>query len=156
MLEKTKNIGTIVLAVFIIFSIIYAIVSWIISLFQEPDLISTDEIQLYAIDSNLVTDHSTFYYIKDCLDNLVEAVKQEKFKELYKLYINDYKEQYTEEEVYAKLKEFSVGNAEYSLNKVYSARGIYILEYSLNGNTEYMFMQLGAEKDSSYNFAIVK
>jgi len=156
MIEKAKNILTIIFSLFIGGAIIYGIVSMIINLGKEPDIISSDEIALYLIDSNIVDDYTTYYYIEACFENLVEGTKKNKYNQLYDIYIKDYKDLYTEEEITAKLREFSSEDADAKFSKVYRAGSIYIIEYMLNGKTEYMFMQLGSSRNSDYNFAIVK
>lgn len=155
MVEKTKVVFKLVLIIFMMFAVVYSLVLIILSIFREPNIVSSDEVQLYTIDSNVVTRYQTYYYIESCFENLVEGVRQGKLDEVYKLYLDDYKEQYTKEEVYAKLNEFSINN-KYKLEKVYTADGTYILEYKLNSKVEYLFMQIGVSKSESYNFAFVK
>lgn len=156
MREKIKSISTIIVGCAIIFSVIFCAISMILSIGEEPDIITKDEVKLYIVDANRITDYNTYYYIEACLDNLVESVKRGKLNDLYKLYLPDYVEQYTKDEVYAKLNEFSIADFRYELKDIYIARDLYVLKYELNGKIEYMFMQIGTEKGSSYNFAIIK
>ena len=155
MIDKTKNILSIILAIFIIFAIGYSLVTLLINAFEEPDIITADEVHLYTIESNIVTNYSVYYYLEDCLDNLVEATRQNKYDELYRLYIGEYKEEMTKDDVYAKLAKFSINDTQYKLKKVYTAESLYILEYDLNGSTNYMFITLGELKDASYQFALI-
>lgn len=154
MIDKVKNILTILLVIFIVIAIVYSVVSLVISAFEKPDLITSEEIYLHMIPSNLLTSYSTYYYLESCLDNLVEATKQEKYTELYKLYIGDYKEQYTKDEVIDKLKDFKSEDVE--LEKVYVIDNIYLLEIDLDGLTQYMLMNTDTAKQSSYQFAFIK
>lgn len=156
MIEKTKNILKIIIVLFICGAVIYGIISMIINIGKEPDIISSDEIALYLIDSNVVDDYTTYYYIEACFENLIEGTKKDKYNELYDIYIKDYKDLYTEEEITAKLSEFSSEENAPRIYKVYNAGRLYIVEYILNENTGYMFIELGANKNSDYNFAIVK
>lgn len=154
MVEKTKGIFKIILILFMVFAVIYSLIILITSIFREPKIITSDEVKLYTVQSNLVTQYYTYYYIEDCFENLIEGVRQGKLDEIYKLYLNDYDEQFTKEEVYAKLNKFSINN-ECKLQRVYSADNIYILEYKLNSEVEYLFMEIGVSKSESYNFAFV-
>lgn len=156
MIEKLKTIFTVILVVVIFSSIVYGVIVIILSAFETPDLVTNEEIALYTIQGNLVKEHSQYYYIQNCLENLVEGCRQEKYNEVYKLYLSDYKKQYTKEEVISKLKKFSSKNVQVVFKNAYVCDLSYIVEYEINGDLQYMLMDLNATKNSNYEFAFIK
>ena len=155
-MKKLKSIFKVIFSIFIIVAIIIGLISMLFTEKKEVDAITSDEIALYVIDKNLVVDYSMYSYLEACFENLIEGTKKEKFEELYNIYIEDYKEMYTQEEITAKLKEFSSDKAVCEFEKAYNAGSVYIIEYTLNNKVEYMFMQLVYSEMADYNFAIVK
>lgn len=154
MIEKTKNILTVILVIVIVAIVVYGIFRLVASAFVEPDLITLEEVMLYTVNSNLLTNHTTYYHIENCLRNLLEGCKQSKYEEVYKLYLNDYADKTTKEEVLKKLAVYNSDDVE--LKKIYKAENSYILEITLNGTTEYLLMAFGNTKQASYEFAFIK
>ena len=155
MIEKTRKILTAIISAIVIIGVVYGVFALIINIFKEPDILTKDEIALHMIEENLVTNYTTFYFVSDCLDNLVEGAKRGLYNQLYEIHMKDYKKVISKEAVYAELKEFSVNGAEYSIKAVYEKDGLYIVEYNLNGQTKTMLMSFES-KSSSYEFAIAK
>lgn len=155
-MKKLKSIFKVIFSIFIIIVIIIGLISMIFTEKKEVDTITSDEIALYVIDKNLVVDYSMYSYLEACFENLIEGTKKDKYEELYNIYIEGYKEMYTQEEITAKLKEFSSDKAICKFEKAYNAGSVYIIEYTLNNKVEYMFMQLVYSEMADYNFAIVK
>ena len=156
MLDKTKKILGILLGALVVFSIIFGAFALLINAFKKPDIVTADEARLYMIDGNAVTNYTRFYYIEDCFENFVKSAQMTKYDELYELYLDDYKDVYSKEEVFAKLKEFSDSNSNYKLKKAYTMMdNLYVIEYEVDDYTESMFMQVGTNKGKSYNFALI-
>jgi hypothetical protein len=156
MLNKTRNILAILLGALVIFSIIYGVVGIIASLFEKPNIVKADESKLYMIDSNRVTSHSNFYYLEGCLKNLFQSAKLGKYNEIYEIYIEDYVNEMSKENVIAKLKEFSNSGTDCKLKKAYKVNDeLYIAEYEYDDIVETMFIKVGTDKGNSYQFALI-
>ena len=163
MIDKVKNILTIILVVFIIVAIVYGIVNLIISAFQKPELITYENIDEYISEAEVVTNYSTYFFVEDCLENLIEGCMQDKYEKLYDIYIDEYTKEYSKSEIISKLKAI-VARAkssdidytfEYNLNKVYSVNDQYLAEITIDGSKTYMIFEQ-TSKGYSYGFAFVK
>ena len=162
MLDKVKTFLTILLILIIIFAVGYSVVKVVISLFKEPNIITSENINNYIKDENIVLDYSTYYYLNDCLNNFIEACNQQKYNELYQLYDEDYLKQYTEEEVIVKLTNLQWKTEqmdefiEYKLEKIYKTENSYLLEITLENKKMYFVFSIGNSKNYDYNWAFVK
>ncbi len=155
MIEKTKKILMAVLSTIVIVFIVYGVFILVGNQFKKPDLLTKDEIQLYALESNRVLNYSTYYFVRDCIENIAEGARRGQYNELYNCYMEEYKEEYSKSDIYAELKEFSVEGAEYSIDEIYHVDGMYIIEYEINGQDRTILMTMNS-KETSYQFAIVK
>ena len=155
MIEKTKKILMAVLSAMVIVFVVYGVFILVGNQFKEPDLLTKDEIKLYALESNRVLNYSTYYFVRDCVENIAEGARKGKYNELYNCYIEEYKEEYPKSDIYAELKEFSVEGAEYTIDEIYYANDMYIIEYEINGQDRTILMTMNS-KETSYQFAIVK
>jgi len=164
MIDKMKTILTITLVVIVIFAIGYSIVMLIISAFEEPDIITLDNLDDYKIEENLITGYATYYYYEACLNNYIEACEKELYNELYNIYIDDYKKEYSKEEIINSLKNINNmlkpkdidDTITYKLEKLYSVDRMCLAEISINQNIVYMVFSESNSKDLGYNFALVK
>ena len=163
MIEKARLFLTILLVIILIVGIVFSGIKIVISWFEKPFLLTSDNMTQYMKEENVVTNHSTYYYMKDCLNNFIEACNQQKYNELYNLYIEDYAKQYTEEEVLAKLKKLQWKTEEmdetieYKLEKVYTLdRQTYILDITLEGESLYLIFRTNTIKGYDYGWAFVK
>ena len=166
MLDKIKNILTILLVVLIAFAVVYSIVKLIISATKEPTLLTSDKLYEYKEKGQIVTNYSTYYFLNDCLENFIIACEQEKYEELYKLYIDDYKKQYTKDEVIEKLKSIPVRHGynsiddqtQYNLRTLYLINNEYLLETVVNGQTFYLVFRVDetGKANYDYQFALLK
>ena len=156
MIDKTKSILAILLGVLVAFSIVYSIFALVISTFEKPDIVTADEAKLYMIDENLVLNYTRFYYIEDCLDNLIKSAQMKKYNELYDIYMKDYKSEYTKDEVFAKLEKFSKPESNLKLKKAYSIKdSLYVAEFEIYNKLETIFIRTGTDKGKSYEFALI-
>ncbi len=155
MIEKTRKILTTIISIIVIVGILCGVFALIFNMFKEPDILTKDEIALHTVSEKRVLSYTDFYYIRDCLDNLVAGAKKGLYNEIYELYMKDYKKQISKDEVYAELKEFSVDGAEYSIKAIYYTNDVYIVKYELNEQTKTMLMTFNT-KSASYEFAIIK
>ena len=156
MIEKIKLLFTIILVVILVVAVGYSIVKLTISAFKEPDLITSEEIVLHKVNSKLVQNYHTYYYLENCFNNLIEGCKQGKYEEIYKIYITDYKKQYDKKQIIDKLKHFAKADAGYILKNIYYVDEIYILEFETNGEVDHLLMTTDDSKQSSYQFAFIK
>lgn len=157
MIDKIKTILTILLSLILAFALIYSIVRIVNSLFEKPILLNSGKIEEYTKEENRVLSYSTFYYISDCLDNFIEACNREEYENLYNLYIEDYKVQYTKDEVISKLKEFKTNEEiNYKLNAVYSVDNKYLLNITIGEETKNLIFSFDDTKEYSYCFAFLK
>ena len=162
MLEKTRVFFTILLMLILIFAVGFSIVKIVMSWFEKPVLVTMDNVSKYLNDENVVTSYSTYYYLNDCLNNYIEACNQKKYDELYSLYMKDYMEQYTKDEVIAKLSELQWTTGamdkviEYKLEKVYNLENDYLLYITLDGENLYLIFDTDSSREYDYNWAFVK
>ena len=156
MIEKTKVILTGILVVILIVAIGYSIYKLTVSAFEEPDLITSEEIVLQKVDSKLVQSYPTYYYIENCLKNLIEGCKQAKYEEVYRLYIDDYIEQYDKQEVMDLLKQLSKPEDIHELKNIYLVDEMYLLEFETNEKVNHLLMSIDNSKQYSYQFAFIK
>ncbi len=155
-MEKAKTVFIIVLILMLVFGIVYSLISIITTAFEEKDLLTSEEIVLVTVDSKILTSYSRYYYIEACLNNLIEGCKQQRYNEVYNLYLDDYNEQYTKEEVISKLKGLVDDNKVCTLKNVYIYNESYLLQLDVSGMQQYMLMELGNSKQTSYQFAFIK
>ncbi len=164
MLDKIKTILTIALIVIVIFAIGYSIIKLIISAFETPELITMDTLSKYTKETNVITSYSTYFYYENCMKNLVEACQKELYKELYNIYIDDYKNEITNDEIVNKLKAIREmlipkdidDDIKYNLKKLYYAGTNYLAEIEINNYTIYLVFAETNSKEIDYNFALVK
>ena len=155
MIEKTKKILIAILSAMVIVFVVYGVFILVGNQFKKPDLLTKDEIKLYALESNRVLNYSTYYFVRDCVENITEGARRGQYNELYNCYIEEYKKEHSKSDIYAELEEFSVEGAEYSINEIYYAEGMYMIEYTINGQDRTILMTMNS-KETSYQFAIVK
>lgn len=155
MIDKTKTILTWVLIIMVVVAIGYSAIRLVINMFEEPDLITPEEIVLYKVDSNLVKDYSTYYYVESCFNNFLEGCKLQKYDELYELYLKDYKKQYEKEEVFEMFKSYA-NKENVDFRKVYKAEEIYILEVYINNDEHHLLLSTNNLSKLAYEFAIIK
>ena len=164
MLDKLKVFFSILIILMVIFGIGYSIVRSIQISNEKISLITSDSIDEYMVEANRVTNYSTYYYLSDCLNNIAEACEQNKYEELYELYIEDYLSQCTKEEIVTRLKSIKwnlhvmdkpVG---YKLEKIYKVNEEYILCIKMEDTYLYLVLKdVSLQKTgSAYEWAFVK
>lgn len=156
MIDKVKTILTIFLVLILAFAVIYSIVRIISSAFEKPILLNSGKLEEYINDENLVLSYSTFYYVEDCLENFIEGCNREKYDELYRLYIEDYKVQFSKDEIISKLKDFKLSDNSYKLKAIYTINDKYLLNIQVNDEIEYIIFTFVNTKDFDYYFAFLK
>ena len=162
MLDKAKAFMTILLVIILVVAVGSSAVKLVMSSFETPNLVTSDNINEYRQDKNTIVGYSTFYYLKDCFENFVEACNQKQYSQLYDLYIKDYSKQYKKEEVLAKLNglkwetETMDQHIEYKLEKAYILENGYLLEISLDGKKLYLIFDISSSKEYNYTWAFVK
>lgn len=156
MIDKVKTILTILLVLILAFAVIYSIVRIISSSFEKPTLLNSGKLEEYTKDENLVLSYSTFYYIENCLTNFTQACNSEKYDDLYRLYIEDYKVQYSKDEIISKLKDFKLEDNSYKLKTVYMINDKYLLNVELNEDVMYLIFSFDESKEFDYYFAFLK
>lgn len=155
-MKKAKTIFMLAIIIILVFGVVYSLIKVIMSAFEEKDLLTSEEIVLVTLDSKILTSYSTYYYVQACFNNLIEGCKQQRYNEVYNLYLDDYLEQYTKEEIISKLKGFVVENRVSALKNVYIYNDLYLLQIDVNGELQYILMEVGNGKQTSYQFAFIK
>ena len=164
MIDKAKNVLTIVLIVIFIIAVIYSLISVVVSLFSKPQLITSENIEQYVISENIVTGYNTFNFMEACVNNFMDACSQQKYEELYSIYIDKYKDTYSKEEIMNKLKNIGdkfnnsdIDNkVEYKLATTYKAGEEYILEIELDDKILRMIFSETIDEQTDYEFAFIK
>ena len=158
MLDKIKNVFTLILICFIVFSIGYGIYRLISNADVEKNLITSEEVVLYAIQDNELKTYSTYYHIKDCFDNFVKACELGEYEAVYSIYMKDYVEQYDKSEVITKLQNLISKGSEtdYVVSNIYQVEDDYLVKSTINGQDVNFMFDISVRGEHSYEFAFIK
>lgn len=165
MIDKIKTILTIALIVIVVFALGYSLVKTVIHSFEQPILVTMDNLKDYTVEENIVTSYSTFYFYEDCMNNFIEACEKEKYNELYDIYIKNYKKNQSKADIISELKNVKKiltpkdidEEIKCNLKNVYYCENNECLaEITINDNTIYIVFGEASSKELDYNFAIVK
>lgn len=158
MLDKIRNILVVILACFMLFAVVFSIFRIISNEVEDKDLITSEEVCLYTISSNLVTNYSKYYYFESCFENLIKSCELGEYDKLYNIYMDDYVEQYTKAEIISKLKNIVNKDSEntYDVKDIYLVNGIYLLQTEINGQDISLLFSQSIAKNIDYEFAFIK
>lgn len=159
MKDIINRIWKIVVFAILIIGICIGIYKWIASLFEEPDLLTAEEVAIYEVPSNLLKDYTTYYFVEDCIENLVTGCAKNEYDALYDLYIKVYKEGYSKSDIISALKDnFKAENGtSFSIKGIYDIENIGILAIIKMHNQEVnILFNLNQKEGATYSFALIK
>jgi len=156
MLDKIKKVLATILICIVVFSAIYCFVTLVSSMMEKPSLLNSNNLEEYIANENIVHDYRVFYYIDNCINNIIEGCKKNKYVEIYDIYIEEYKVQLSKDEINLKLKNFSLDDVKYKLNYVYKVEDLYLANVTINEEEQYIIIKLNSTKESNYCFAFFK
>lgn len=163
MIDKVKTFLTITLVVIFIFAVGYSLIKVMIKSFEEPTLITLENVAEYAKEENIVASYTIYYFYESCMNNLIEACKSQMYSELINIYISDYLKASGEEKITEKLQKVNEmatpkdmdEKIEYSLKAVYSTDVGYLAEININEEVIYVIFSEANSKELDYSFALI-
>lgn len=164
MIDKIKAILSIALIVIVIFAVGYSLVNVVKELFEEPVIITLDNIEQCISEESIVTSYSVYYYYEECMNNVFEACEGEMYNGLYEIYIDDYEKVQGKEKITNELKLINKMLTpksmdeiiEYKLDKLYVYEDSYIAKTHINDNIIYILFSEGVSKSLDYTFAVIQ
>ena len=156
-MKKIKKFSSIVISIFFVFAVIFSVVKLLLNN-EKVQTNNMTDFRLYTISSNLVGNYSTYYYLNSCFENVVQACKLEEYDKLYSIYMSNYTENASKDEIIKQMESIRkyANENKCNFNTVYYYNGLYIVKYELNSEEKYMLFDLNNANTSSYIFAFLK
>ena len=159
MKDIMNKIWKVVIFTILIIGICISVYKWIASLFEEDDLLTKEEIAIYEVPSNLLKDYTTYYFVEDCIENIIEGCSRNEYNALYDLYIKEYKKENDKSEIVSALKSsFKAENGtNFTVKGIYDIEGAGILAMiKINGQDVNILFNLSEKEGAAYSFALIK
>lgn len=157
MKDIMNKIWKIAIFAILIIGICISIYKWIASLFEEKDLLTKEEIVIYEVTSNLVKDYTTYYFVEDCIENIVEGCSRGEYNALYDIYMKDYIKNGNKSEIISDLKVTFKSNNNYTVKGIYEIENIGILAIIKIDNKDVnILFNLNEREGAAYSFALIK
>lgn len=148
MVKKIQLYLNIVLILFFVLAVIYFAVVFIINLFKEKEVITSNNLSEYIKQSEMVVNYYQFGIVENCMSNFYEAMLQEDYDSIYSIVGDVTKKNYPKNRIISELKNYRsilgiddvLTGSDVWLDKAYVYKGDYIAKICNSKNDTQIYM----------------